>query len=247
MTSTANVRVFEGAGRPTFRARSLVGLARALGWPDDAVDRIANGADPTALEPRSDAATPLAPIAAPGGRATVGGIDLATGAGDLPCRLMAMAGREGVPWVVDGADVSALAVEHARERALRLPVRSRPKFMLLDVLREPLPRDYDVVTCSLFLHHLSVPDAVSLLAKMRASAQRAVIVQDLLRSKAALRLTWLVTRLCSRNSLILEDGPASVAAAFTLDEARDIAARAGLQSAQIAGRWPYRWVCSAVH
>jgi hypothetical protein len=85
MISTANVRVFEGVGRPTFRARSLVGLARALDWPDDAVERIANGADPTGLEPRS-AGAPTGPNAssavAPRERvaATIGGIELATSA-----------------------------------------------------------------------------------------------------------------------------------------------------------------------
>ena len=31
MVSTANLRVFEGAGRPTYRGKSLVGVARAQG------------------------------------------------------------------------------------------------------------------------------------------------------------------------------------------------------------------------
>ncbi len=174
-------------------------------------------------------------------------LDLATGAGDLPMRLMEQAEREGVPWIVDGADISPLAVEHARERVARSNLRTRPQFMVLDALRDPLPPGYDVITCSLFLHHLSVEDAVALLAKMHAAAARAVIVQDLLRSQAGMRLTWLVTRLFSRNPLILEDGPLSVAAAFTIDEAGELARKAGLSSAQISGRWPCRWVCVSVH
>lgn len=169
-------------------------------------------------------------------------LDLATGAGDLPLRLMQRAARKGLPWIVDGADVSHVAVAHARESAERLPQQMRPNYFALDVLRDPLPVGYDVLTCSLFLHHLSVPDAIALLAKMRAAANCGVLVQDLLRSTAALRLTWLVTRLCSRNSLILDDGPASVAAAFTLDEARDLARKAGLEQARIERRWPCRWV-----
>ncbi len=173
-------------------------------------------------------------------------LDLATGGGDLPRRLMQRAQRGGLSWSVDGADVSRIAVEHARESSARLPVQSRPTFFVLDALKDPLPSGYDVLTCSLFLHHLSVDDAIALLAKMRAAAKRAVFVQDLLRSPAAMRLAWLATRLCSRNPLILEDGPTSVAAAFTLDEARDLARRAGLEHARVVNRWPYRWVCAAI-
>ena len=174
-------------------------------------------------------------------------LDLATGAGDLPCRLMRRAQREKRPWVVDGADISPTSIEHARARAANLEASARPNFMVLDVLRDPLPKGYDVLMCSLFLHHLSVADALLLLSKMRTAATRAVIVQDLVRSRAAWRLTWLATRLLSRNPLILADGPSSVAAAFTLDEATQLMHRAGLEPAHISARWPFRWMCTSVH
>ena len=174
-------------------------------------------------------------------------LDLATGAGDLPCRLMQIAQRDDRPWRIDGADISPTSIEYARGQAAKLPEASRPNFMILDVLRDPLPKGYDVLTCSLFLHHLSVEDALKLLARMRAAAKRAVIVHDLLRSPAAMRLTWLVTRLLSRNPLILADGPASIAAAFTLDEVRHLAQRAGLDAAEVSARWPYRWMCTSIH
>lgn len=45
MISTANLRVFEGAGRASFRDKSLIGVARAMRWPADAVAQIAAGAD----------------------------------------------------------------------------------------------------------------------------------------------------------------------------------------------------------
>ncbi|HTF89728.1 MAG TPA: methyltransferase [Planctomycetota bacterium] len=172
-------------------------------------------------------------------------LDLATGGGDLPRRLMRRAAREGLPWTVDGADVSSNAVLHAREASAGLPAQQRPSFFELNVLLDPMPVGYDVLTCSLFLHHLSESDAIALLAKMRAAAKRAIIVQDLVRSPAALRLAWLATRLCSRNPLILEDGPASVAAAFTIDEVRELAKHADLDKARVHRRWPYRWVLTA--
>ena len=131
-----------------------------------------------------------------------------------------------------------------RENCARLPEHARPEYFLLDALRDPLPEGYDVLTCSLFVHHLSSEDAARLLARMKRAAKRAVIVQDLLRSRGALRLTWLATHALSRNRLILEDGTASVAAAFTLEEARDLARRAGFRPSSVTRHWPYRWVLS---
>jgi SAM-dependent methyltransferase len=169
-------------------------------------------------------------------------LDLATGGGDLPRRLMQRSQRDSRRWAVDGADISRTAVEHAREIAAGSPRALRPEYFVLDVLRDPLPDGYDVLTCSLFLHHLSVEDAVALLRKMKRAAKRAVIVQDMVRSHAGMRIAWLTTRLCSRNPVILGDATASVAAAFTLEEARDLARRAGFERAHVVNRWPCRWV-----
>lgn len=46
LISTANLRVVEANGRRSLRPRSVLGLARALDWPDDALERIAAGDDP---------------------------------------------------------------------------------------------------------------------------------------------------------------------------------------------------------
>ena len=51
-------------------------------------------------------------------------------------------------------------------------------FFRLDALTEPMPAPYNIVMCSLFLHHLSDDDAVGLLGKM-AGASRMVLVNDL--------------------------------------------------------------------
>src|SRR5688500_17328761 len=46
-------------------------------------------------------------------------LDVACGAGDVPVRLWKRARRRGLPLEVAGCDLSAVAVEYARQRAIR--------------------------------------------------------------------------------------------------------------------------------
>jgi 2-polyprenyl-3-methyl-5-hydroxy-6-metoxy-1,4-benzoquinol methylase len=169
-------------------------------------------------------------------------LDVATGGGDVPVALASRAERSGLAITVDGCDVSAKAVAVAGEKAARRGGRGR--FFALDVLAEPIPDGYDVLICSLFLHHLDEADACSLLRKMAAAARRLVLVDDLARSAAGSCLAWLACHILSRSPTVWHDGPASAAAAFTPDEALDLARRAGLQGATIRRRWPCRFLLS---
>jgi len=73
MISTANLRVMEGSGRSSFRPKSLVGVARALSWPADAIALIARGADPASFP---SAVLPDRSASVPG--ASAAGVELAT-------------------------------------------------------------------------------------------------------------------------------------------------------------------------
>jgi len=171
-------------------------------------------------------------------------LDLASGGGDVAIRLQRRAHRAGLPLVVEGCDVSAVAVEHAVREAERqgTPVR----FFRADALADDLPGDYDVVVCSLFLHHLTEDQAVELLRRMGAAAGRLVLVNDLVRSRPGLLLARVGTRLLSRSPVVHVDGPRSVEGAFTVEEARVLAERAGLGGATVERRWPCRYLLTWV-
>ncbi len=164
-------------------------------------------------------------------------LDLATGGGDVPIRLWHRARRAGIPMLLEGCDASAVAVDFATQAA-----RSQGAdvhFSRADLLREPLPGSYDAMICSLFLHHLSEDQAVHLLRGMAATA-RLVLVNDLVRSLASLLLARVATQLLTRSAVVHVDGPRSVEQAFTPDEVRQLAARAGLSGALLERRWPCR-------
>jgi SAM-dependent methyltransferase len=165
-------------------------------------------------------------------------LDVATGAGDVPVALWRTAQRAGVALEVAGCDISSTAVVAARKRAA--DAGAGVEFFTHDVLRDPLPDGFDVVTCSLFLHHLDEPVAVNLLREMGRAAGQLVLVNDLARGSVNYLLVRLACRLLSRSPVVRFDGPASVRAAFTPAEMKDLAAQAGLGGAVVTPKFPCR-------
>jgi 2-polyprenyl-3-methyl-5-hydroxy-6-metoxy-1,4-benzoquinol methylase len=167
-------------------------------------------------------------------------LDLATGSGDLPARLACQARREKVELSLAGCDLSTTAIELAKHRAEKNNVNV--ELFQRDVVRQPIPNGYHVVIASLFLHHLTESEAVQLLRKMALAAVRLVLVNDLNRSPFNLGLVTMASRILTRSSIVRHDGPASVRAAFTMAEARQLAARAGLVDADVQPQFPCRWL-----
>jgi hypothetical protein len=79
------------------------------------------------------------------------------------------------------------------------------------------------------LHHLGPADAVTMLREMGRVATRAILVNDLLRSRLGLAGAWLLSRVATRNPLSRHDAPLSVRRAYTKEEMQALAEQAGLR------------------
>lgn len=167
-------------------------------------------------------------------------LDVACGAGDVSLGIASRARKSGRAVSVEGCDISPTAVGVARTRgnASGLDVA----FFERDVIVDGIPVGYDVIVNTLFMHHLSEDGARDLLASMRDAAGMQVIVSDLCRSRPGLALAYLSGYLFTRSPIVRFDAPASVRAAFTPQEFRRIADRAGCSDGRIELRWPYRFL-----
>jgi SAM-dependent methyltransferase len=165
-------------------------------------------------------------------------LDVASGGGDLPRRLDALARRAGIElrWILSDRSRQALEPSLERSRAAGMTCEGA----VIDALREPLPQA-DVVINSLFLHHLDAPDVAHLLQSMHGAARMAVGVTDLRRTRRALALVWLGSRALTRSAVVHHDAIASVRAAHDPEEIRTLAARAGLHEAAVQVMDPVRW------
>lgn len=167
-------------------------------------------------------------------------LDLGSGTGDVALWLTRKALADGVDVVVDGCDLSPLAVEKSNAMADELGSASR--FFAADLTQDELPNDYDFAISSLFFHHLEEADVVGLLGKVRAAVRRGVFFDDLRRTSLGYWTAQAGCRLLSRSPVVHADGPSSVRAAFTINEFRCLAEQAGMTGVTFERQWPQRFL-----
>ena len=165
-------------------------------------------------------------------------LDVATGGGDVPARLAEKAARAGIMLDLFGCDISETAIACAEARC------PDGRFFVHDMLEKPLEEKYDVVMCSLFIHHLSDDEAVVVLKRMKEAASHLVLANDIARSRFAFLAGWITCHLVSRSRIVWFDGPASVRSSFTVNEAKHLADGAGLTGATVRKRFPCRYLLS---
>ena len=138
-------------------------------------------------------------------------------------------------------DVDPEAVEVTRENAERNGVAAR-----LTASTAPLHRvqgSFDLVLCSLTLHHFTTADAVTILHQIHQLARGGYIVNDLRRNWLTLWTTAFFARTLSRSPIFRNDALQSCRAAFTVRELRALAEQAGLSNFQIE---PHQALCRMV-
>jgi ubiquinone/menaquinone biosynthesis C-methylase UbiE len=175
-------------------------------------------------------------------------LDVGTGGADIPVALLADARRRRRRMRIVGIDVRAEVI--AAARAVR-PVIGRLADLSLDVSDgRALPhpdRSFDVVHASLVIHHFEPDEAVALLREMTRVARLGVVVNDLARGPINLAWSRLMVAVLTRNRYTRKDAPLSVRRAYTLDEMRELLARAGLRPiAELGVFGGHRYAVAAV-
>ena len=136
----------------------------------------------------------------PNGKARI--LDVATGSGDIP-RLIA---------------------DHARRLSAAYP---EIDFRCANLFDWDPPEGYDIVFCSLTLHHFTNDDAVRALQKIRELSRARVLLADLRRARWLSCAVYFVTATIYRDEMTKTDARLSAARAFSFAELRELAERAG--------------------
>ena len=111
---------------------------------------------------------------------------------------------------------------------------AREPRIVADAFRLPFRlKSFDYVHCSLFLHHFKDEELIPLLRDFGALARRAIVLTDLERHALAFYALPFSRWIFGWDAVTLHDGPISVQAAFTAEELRNLAQKAGLREIDV--------------
>jgi 2-polyprenyl-3-methyl-5-hydroxy-6-metoxy-1,4-benzoquinol methylase len=151
-------------------------------------------------------------------------VDLATGSGDIPRLIVDHARKIGAKVEIDALDRQSATLEVATKLSAAYPEISYQETNILDW--RPVEA-YDIVLCTLVLHHFSDEDAVKVLRRCREASRHFVLVSDLRRGFLATVGVRLLTGLIFREPMTRHDGRLSAERAFSFAEMHKLAERAG--------------------
>ena len=171
-------------------------------------------------------------------------LDLATGFGDIPRMIVTWARKHGVSVKIDAVDRQPATLEIARRASTGYP---EIHYIRADARNYCDSITYDVVCCSLALHHFSELDALKVLRRACELSHDKVLVADLERTWLTWACVKAVTTVAARDEMTRHDARLSVERAFSYRELGELAAEAGWRNFGHARFMPARqaiWMCS---
>lgn len=152
-------------------------------------------------------------------------IDLASGYGDHGRNLIARAQARRQDVTVLALDCQLKTLQIARRAT---PAGHKMFFVQADARQLPFRNHKaDLVFCSLALHHFSDEDALKVMREMSRVGRIGAACIDLVRSRLAAIGIWLLTTFIIRDPMVRHDARVSIRRAFTAEEMRNMAHRAG--------------------
>ena len=154
-------------------------------------------------------------------------VDLATGSGDIPRLIVDYARKIGAEVEIDAVDKQSATLEIARKLSVDYP---EIFYSEANILEWQTARTYDIVLCSLVLHHFSDEEAVRVLRRCCELSRKFALVSDLRRGLVATAGVYFLTAVIFREPMTRYDARLSAARAFSFEELDKLARQAGWQN-----------------
>tara|TARA_B110001450_G_scaffold66337_1_gene62770 strand:- start:1897 stop:2619 length:723 start_codon:yes stop_codon:yes gene_type:complete len=165
-------------------------------------------------------------------------VDLGCGNGDILRDISKFGRKNNYSFKLIGIDANLAATEYAKELSKEY---SELSFKTMDILSEDFKKQsYDVVLCTLFLHHFKNEELISFLKTTTDKATIGVVVNDLHRHKLAYYLFKLIGFFI-KNKMVRQDGLTSVLRAFKKKDLENIAKEIKVHFS-IQWKWAFRYL-----
>jgi 2-polyprenyl-3-methyl-5-hydroxy-6-metoxy-1,4-benzoquinol methylase len=166
-------------------------------------------------------------------------LDVGCGNGDMLRMLSDYANKNNLKFELIGVDANAFTIEHARLLSREYTTIS---YLCEDIFSKVFTEvKYDILLCTLTLHHFKNEDIESILDIFYKQATLGIVINDLHRSTLAYRLFQLVCWVFRLNRMSREDGLTSILRGFKKKELEDFSKKIQAKKQSIAWKWAFRY------
>jgi 2-polyprenyl-3-methyl-5-hydroxy-6-metoxy-1,4-benzoquinol methylase len=165
--------------------------------------------------------------------------DVGCGNGDMLRMLADYGKKEKFQFKLIGIDANAFTIDHARQLSLKY---DNIDYLCIDIFSPEFEHiQYDIVLCTLTLHHFHDQDIVDLITTFKKNAHTGIIINDLHRSKLAYRLFAFICRIFTLNRMSREDGLVSILRGFKKEDLEAFSQKLNLKNYSIHWKWAFRY------
>lgn len=165
--------------------------------------------------------------------------DIGCGGGDM-IRIMdewARSEKKNVDFL--GIDANRNIIELAKQR---LGDVTNVRWQVQNVFEKEFSEEkVDIITCTLFTHHFTDAELISLVQAFRRKGTLGLVINDLHRHWFAFHSIRILTKLFSKSPMVQNDASLSVMRSFRKGDLERILKASGIKTYQISWFWAFRW------
>ncbi|WP_316794367.1 methyltransferase domain-containing protein [Pedobacter frigoris] len=166
-------------------------------------------------------------------------LDVGCGNGDMLRTLADYAAENDLRFNLVGIDANNFTIKHAGNLSAEYPNIS---FLCADIFEEiKQPRNYDVILCTLTLHHFKDSEIIKLINGFMTQAAKGIVINDLHRSALAYYLFMALCFVFGLNKMSRDDGLVSILRGFKRKDLLAYSRDLGLKKYSIKWKWAFRY------
>ena len=173
-------------------------------------------------------------------------VDVGCGNGDMLRTLADFGLKNKLKFQLIGIDANSFTISHAQQLSQNYPNIS---YRCEDIFETSFKElKYDIVLCTLTLHHFKDNEIVDLLNLFYANSTIGIVINDLQRSAIAYRLFQALCFVFRLNEMSREDGLTSILRGFKKEELIHFSKKLSFKNYKIHWKWAFRyqWIISKI-